>query len=210
MEKEKREQMFMDNIGLAIDLAGKMYSKRYKVCQAQCIDLQDFKQIAYIGLLKAIDKFDETRGYAFSTYAVPTIRGEIWRFMRNDAHLIRPPRKSKSTTEEECAQIYNSNLKYNVKSIDSTITGKDRDMRLDEIISNDDISSEEFERKIDIIAAINELEEVQRYCIFEYYFYEKTQSEIGKNIGVSQVQVSRIMKKGIENLRKSNRLKEVI
>lgn len=210
MEKEKREQMFMDNIGLAIDLAGKMYSKRYKVCQAQCIDLQDFKQIAYIGLLKAIDKFDETRGYAFSTYAVPTIRGEIWRFMRNDAHLIRPPRKSKSTTEEERAQIYNSNLKYNVKSIDSTISGKDRDMRLDEIISNDDISSEEFERKIDIIAAINELEEVQRYCIFEYYFYEKTQSEIGKNIGVSQVQVSRIMKKGIENLRKSNRLKEVI
>lgn len=80
-----RDQLFEEHIGLAISIAVKMKRKTPA-------PLDDLKQEASIGLLKAIDRFDHTRGLAFSSFAVPLIRGQVLHYLRDREPIVRPPR----------------------------------------------------------------------------------------------------------------------
>lgn len=103
-EKSERDRLVTDNVGLVY-----MVLKRF---QNRGYEMEDLFQIGIIGLMKAIDKFDLTTEYSFSTYAVPMIIGEIRRFLRDDGMLhvsrqLKDNARKIAIAKEELKKIYN-------------------------------------------------------------------------------------------------------
>lgn len=196
-----REEMFEKHKRLAMKVSGDTYRYMYRRCKAQFIEQEDFDQMAYIGLLKSIDRFDESYGYKFSTYAVPTIKNEMLRFMRDKASIIRVPRVHGARDQESIDDILAHYYRSNIESFEKPF-GPDgeKEMTLEDKIGVDDYSGTLCQR-IDMEKALNSLGERERYCIIEFFFNERKQIDIGKDIGVTQVQVSRLIRKAIEEMR---------
>ena len=183
------------------------------------VEFDDLFQLAGMGLLKAIQGFDERFGVKFSTYAVPMIAGEIKRFMRDDGS-VKVSRAIKSTAKKMNAFIEEYSVRYGrpptVKQIAEEfgveeseavfIMGssrmpvsiyekgeyKDEDSHelLDRLPALDD--QDDMIEKLQLKSAIAALPERERKIIFLRYFRDMTQSEVAEVIGVSQVQISRI------------------
>lgn len=223
-DKEAREQLVEENMGLVWCVV-----KRFR---GRGADPEDLFQIGSIGLLKAIDKFDLSFEVKFSTYAVPMISGEIKRFLRDDGmlkvsrslkelayksvqagerlntRLGREPTLEEISDElgvekEELVQAYEAAV--DVDSIDRPI-GRD---------DNSDICLvdrlEEKERKEDrvldhiiLTQLLETLNAEERQLIYLRYFADRTQSDVGKIMGISQVQVSRMEKRIMNDLRKKS------
>lgn len=183
------------------------------------VEFDDLYQLAGMGLLKAIQGFDERYGVKFSTYAVPMIAGEIKRFMRDDGS-VKVSRAIKSTAKKMNAFVETYSVRYGraptVKQIAEEfgveeseavfIMGssrmpvsiyekgdyKDENSReLVEKLPTVDNQDEMIE-KMQLKSAIASLPERERKIIFLRYFRDMTQSEVAEVIGVSQVQISRI------------------
>lgn len=213
MDKEIRDKIFMDNVGLVIDIAVKIYKQKYQICKTQYIELEDIKNEGYIGLLKAIDRFDERKGFQFSTFAVHFIRGEILRFFRDDACLIRQKRPGSAKDEEERINIHSSNLRYNIKSINEPIKNdkiKGKSIDFKNTIGEDDEYVDRILTLITVENALNTLPEINRSMIKDYFFNEQSQIEIAEKYNVSQVTVSRTIKRSFNTIRNSNLLEGVI
>lgn len=193
-------------------------------------EYDDLIQLGAIGLVKAIRRFDTGLGLMFSTYAVPLINGEIKRFIRDDG-IIKVSRSLKETKQKityaqrELAQM--NNREPSLREI-SAHTGIDIEkivLALDacmpceslqrpvlndgtsELVLADTINdntgfADELE-KIALKSALGNLKPRDRQIIILRYFKGKTQSEISKLIGVSQVQISRIEKKVLASLREN-------
>ena len=221
-DKEAREQLVEENIGLIWCVV-----KRF--C-GRGTESEDLFQIGCIGLLKAIDKFDLSYDVKFSTYAVPMISGEIKRFLRDDGmikvsrslkelsyrslqarerltdRLGREPTLEELSCElgiekEEIVQAMEAGSE--VESIYRPIHQKEGS----EIPLLDKI--EEKEKKEDKILdrmllgqLLETLNPEERRLIYLRYFADRTQTEVGKVMGISQLQVSRLEKKILENMRK--------
>ena len=191
--------------------------------------MDDLFQIGSIGLIKAIDKFDTNYEVKFSTYAVPMITGEIKRFLRDDG-MIKVSRTLKETsykakvakealsaelgrepTIEEVSKktdIPVENLVMameagaEVESLYKTIYQGDGNAIY--LIDKLEQSRDENENMVDRLALydiLNSLEEKDRDIIRLRYFMNRTQTEIAKELGISQVQVSRIEKKILKAMR---------
>lgn len=189
-------------------------------------DPDDLFQIGSIGLIKAIDKFDLSYDVRFSTYAVPMIIGEIQRFLRDDgsikvsrslketAHKIRRTRDEltkelgRSPTIVEIANSLNITPEEAVHALDSaksphsiheTVFENDGDpiTLLDQIA---DDQSDWFD-KLTLEEAIRELNERERLIVYLRYYKDQTQSQVAKRLGISQVQVSRLEKKILEDMK---------
>lgn len=186
-------------------------------------ELADLVQIAYIGLLKAMDNFDLERGLRFSTYAVPVITGEIKRFLRDDG-IIKvsrglKERKMRAQRAEEELRLENAREPtvsevamrcgitvqelteaYEACTLpDSFDTPSESNLDLSERLG----FSEE-DRIIDRITAselLDMLTDREREVVLLRYFADKTQSYTAKKIGVSQVHVSRIERSALSKLR---------
>lgn len=189
-------------------------------------DPEDLFQIGSIGLMKAIDKFDLSYGVKFSTYAVPMIIGEIQRFIRDDGtvkvsrtlkelgnkirlmkeeltkELNRSPTVSEvaaalEITTEEVAQAQEA-VKY-PHSIYETVyeNGGEPITLLDQLA---DVEEEWFD-KLSLKEAIHQLSERERLIVYLRYFKDQTQSEVAGRLGISQVQVSRLEKKILDELK---------
>lgn len=191
-------------------------------------DIEDLFQIGCIGLLKAIDKFDSSYDVRFSTYAVPMIMGEIKRFLRDDG-MIKVSRSLKQTatkakyakekltkelgrepTIQEIADEVDVDKEEIVVALDSSYQP---DYLYDVINQSDGsplylidkLSNKEDE--IDVIDSIllkellNQLKPRDRQVIVMRYFRDKTQVEVAEMLGISQVQVSRIEKRILEDIR---------
>ena len=191
---------------------------------------EDLFQIGSIGLLKAIDKFDLSYDVKFSTYAVPMISGEIKRFLRDDgmikvsrslkeiayrAYLAGEKLREETGKEpaiEEIAEkieveketlVLAMEASSEVESLQKTIYQGDGN----EILLMDKIVEEE-EREEKILNTmllrqlLGELGERERELLSLRYFGNKTQGEVGKMLGISQVQVSRMEKRILQELRK--------
>lgn len=192
------------------------------------VEYEDLIQIGSIGMLKAIRSFDQSRGTAFSTYAVPLIIGEIKRFIRDDG-LIKVSRiykqqgallmkeREKYLSEygiepkiEDLAQKCNLSVSDAIIALDasspvislSTPIGSDDDgFTLENTIQGDN----EMEEKIDHIAltqAISKLPKLWRQIIAMRYLKEYSQQKTAQILGLTQVKVSREEKKIFETLRK--------
>ena len=186
------------------------------------VDYDDLFQLGSMGLLKAIYNFDEKFGVKFSTYAVPMIIGEIKRFLRDDGEIKisriikmqainiskyiekRVVETGSEPTIEEISKALNMEKEEVVFAIDSTkITvslyenvndGEDKSQTLiDKIPSN--FTEDDYVDKLLLKNLINKLTYREQQIINLRYFKDKTQGEVAKILGVSQVQVSRLENK---------------
>lgn len=221
-DKEAREILFQENTGLIWSIV-----KRFK---NRGVELEDLYQIGSIGLLKAVEKFDPAYGVRFSTYAVPMITGEIKRFLRDDgmlkvsrsmkeicyrAHLVREAMEKEqgrepgleeiademAVTVEELVMALESAAE--VESLQKTIyQGDGNDISLLDKLEEQRNGQEEALNRLLLEEMLGELEARERKLIYMRYFQDKTQSEIARIMGVSQVQVSRMEKRILDRLRK--------
>ena len=186
------------------------------------IEYDDIFQVGCIGLVKAADGFDESRGLCFSTYAVPTIMGEIKRLFR-DSGTIKVSRSLKELSmkiqrEKEVIEKNGNEATIGLLSEKMGVSAEEIVEALDssrQVLSltyeNEDGISElqlpsvghenEICTKMLIDDAISRLNEEEREIIKLRFWGEKTQTESAKILGISQVQVSRKEKKALEKLR---------
>lgn len=220
-DKEARDTIFEENIGLVWSIV-----KRF---QNRGVELEDLFQIGSIGLLKAVDKFDLSYDVKFSTYAVPMISGEIKRFLRDDGmikvsrslkevcykaylareklekELGRDPQIAEMAGEigipqEELMMALDSNVE--IESLQKTIyQGEGNDIRLIDKLEEKKNRQEESLNRILLEEVLGQLTVSERRLIYMRYFQERTQTEIARELGVSQVQVSRMEKKILKRLR---------
>lgn len=212
-----REQLIQQNTGLVKNIALKFIGAGY--------ELDDLLQIGYIGLLKAVDRFDDSYGVMFSTYAVPMILGEIRRYLRDDGR-IKVGRQTKQDIknlkhkqEEFCNQFGRypkiSELAEMMEiSTEQVLNILEASDALNSLESLDDPDRSEQQGKVNYIEAeqkfidmihlksvIGKLSEKERQIIVLRYFKDMTQQQIAGMMGISQVQVSRIEKKVLSVLR---------
>ena len=215
-----RDDIVQRHAGLARSLAGR-YAERGE-------NLDDLTQVAYIGLVKAVDRFDPERGVQFSTYATATILGEIKRHFRDSRWTMRVPRSvqelylrvkgavdtlslelGRSPTIAEIAHFSAASTEAVIEAIEAGRTfhmtsldapRDDESSDLVEIPSPDASLSELVERQA-ISSLIDRLPPREREILRLRFEHDLTQSEIAARIGVSQMQVSRLLARTLDQLR---------
>lgn len=220
-DQNARNQVASENLGLVWSVVRRFSGRGY--------DLEDLYQIGCIGLLKCIDKFELSYDVKFSTYAVPMIMGEIKRFLRDDG-MVKVSRSLKETaykvyvtrermvnemgmepTIEElasCLEIDKEDIvvameaNSEVESIYKTIYQNDGNSiyLIDKLVSVED-ESQKAVNQLALEELMSDLDEKEKKIITMRYFEDKTQTEIAKIVGISQVQVSRIEKKVLLKMR---------
>ena len=222
-EKEAREVLIEQNLGLVHHIVKRFLGRGYEA--------EDLFQIGVIGLIKAIDKFDTEYQVKLSTYAVPLITGEIKRFIRDDG-MIKVSRTLKENgmkvmhvreslagkfgrepTVEEVASaaalsveevILALEANAQVDSIYKSVYQNDGNeiFMVDQLADKSSSAHEEVLNHLLVHQLLDGLGgEEQRLIILRYY-QDKTQTEVAKMLGISQVQVSRMEKKILLGMRK--------
>lgn len=222
-DKDALEKLTVNNSGLIWN-AVKKFSGRGA-------EKEDLFQIGAIGLLKAVEKFDVSFQVEFSTYAVPMIFGEIRRFLRDDG-IIKVSRSIKETfikvryasekiagekgreaTISEIAQSLGirgsevtAALEANreIDSIYKTVTdGDSKSVLVIDKLCAEDSGEEKILNELALREAIKNLDMRDREILTLRYYKEKTQSEVARIMGLSQVQISRIEKRVLSSLKKN-------
>ena len=219
-DEEAMEILIKNNSGLVWNIVKRFIGRGYET--------DDLYQIGSIGLIKAIKRFDTNLEVQLSTYAVPYIMGEIKRFIRDDG-IIKVSRQTKELSikikqiqneymtrngeeisikelsnilkiskEEIAAAIESSN---SVNSIYSVEGANSDDRMLIEKITEDKDEYSNLVNKITLNEIINRLEDREKEVVLLRFYKEKTQSQVGKILGITQVQVSRIEKKVLEKMK---------
>ena len=216
-----KEQLLLNNTSLL-----KSIIKRFG---GRGVEYDDLYQLASIGFLKAIANFDESFDVRFSTYAVPMIVGEIKRYLRDDGSVkvsriikglsikinryLEEVRKSdlpqptieeiskKFEVEKEDVVLAIGAGKQVVSIYDSVNDDGNKPIEVIDLINSGNEEEEMLDR-IMIKQLIDGLTDRERKIIIMRYFSDRTQSEIAKELGVSQVQVSRLENKIVEKLRR--------
>ena len=211
-----KEKLIEENIPLI-----KSIVKRFK----GRLEYDDLMQLGAMGFVKAMQNFDVEYGVRFSTYAVPMISGEIKRFLRDDG-AIKVSRWTKTLAQKITAYIdeklkngeseptvdqlakafdvepqeivYAMDAQHYLLSLSATLG--DDDLELGDKIATDECEDENIDKLLlkDLIA---DLPQREKKVIILRYFRDKTQSEIAQELGVSQVQVSRIENKVLQKLK---------
>ncbi len=212
-DMDAKSQLIQLNSGLIWSVVRKFSGRGY--------DSEDLFQTGAIGLIKSIDKFDFSYNVEFSTYAVPMIIGEIKRFLRDD-NIIKVSRAVKSlalkarllsqayyakngvvpTIKEMCAELDVSEEELviatessaEVESLYKTVTNSDSGKE-SFLIDKFNSYPRDEEELIILRSAISSLNNEERQIIRMRYFDDRTQSETGNMLNMSQVQVSRLEKK---------------
>lgn len=221
-DRQARDRLVEENMGLVYSSARKYSGRGY--------ELEDIIQIGVIGLIKGIDRFDLNYDVKFSTYAVVMIVGEIKRFLRDDGMVkvsrsikengmrIRRAREElantlmREPTIEELARqaeidvedvIVAQDAMQEVESIHKTIYQSDgNEIYLVDRLAGDHDEKEELLNHMLVNSLIEGLSEDERKIIKMRYYENKTQTEVAKEFGISQVQVSRLEKKILLAMRK--------
>lgn len=220
-DEEARAQLVQENAGLVWCVV-----KRFLHRGAEA---EDLFQIGNIGLLKAIDKFDLSYEVKFSTYAVPMISGEIKRFLRDDG-MIKVSRSLKELAYKSCAcrerlqeawgreptiTEIASELKVEteellmamdasseIESLHKPIYQKEgQELRLMDKLPEQEEQEDRILDHMLLQELLTYLDKEERRLIYLRYFANQTQSQVGKELGISQVQVSRMEKTILKNLR---------
>lgn len=226
-DKLAREELIEKNLGLVHHIVKRFIGRG--------VEAEDLFQIGSIGLMKAIDKFDLSYDVKFSTYAVPLVMGEIKRFLRDDG-MVKVSRSLKENAwkakrmAEQLSKEYGREptlkeiseqtgipiedivtaLEANeeVESIYKSVYQSDGSeiFLVDQIAQNSN-KHEEMLNHMLLEQLLKNLSEEEKELISLRYFQEKTQTEVAKKMGISQVQVSRLEKKILIRMR-SEVLKE--
>ncbi len=192
----------------------------------------DLVQVASLGLLKAVERFDPTRGFAFSSFAVPTIVGELKRYFRDSSwalHVDRSAqelarrvaearrevsvRKGRSPTVQELAEYLECSEEqvldglqtakaFDAISLDAprNTAEQEAENRLD-LLGGDDARLDRVDAEATIFAAAQHLPQRERHILYLRFGEDLTQAEIAQRVGVSQMQVSRLLRRSVQRLR---------
>lgn len=220
-DKEARDTLFEENTGLIYSVARRFLGRG--------VEMEDLFQIGSIGLLKAVDKFDPAFEVKFSTYVIPMILGELKRFFRDDG-MIKVSRSIKENQHrvylarekiekelgrepslkeiaemlemppEEVAMTMDSAAE--VESLYRTVyQSEGTDISLIDKIPEKENAEEHLLNRIFLEEILGKLESSDRKLLYMRYFQDQTQTQIAEQLGVSQVQVSRMEKRILKKLR---------
>lgn len=218
-DEKAKEKLVILNSGLVNSIAARFVGRG--------TDIEDLRELGMLGLIKAIESFDESRGCAFSTYAVPLIFGEIRKFLRDDG-IIKVSRGHKrlgaqlmaereklakegetdvsverlarlcNTTPEEAVVALESC--YPVSSLSDTI-GDTEGMTVESTVYDEDECERNFD-KLAISLALDKLPPMQKKIILLRYFRNYSQQKTAAALGLTQVKISREEKKILAKLAK--------
>ena len=220
-DKAARETLIEENLGLIHHVVKRFLGRG--------VEAEDLFQIGAVGLVKAVDRFDLSFGVRFSTYAVPMIAGEIKRFLRDDS-MIKVSRSLKELAvkaarlreqllmergeepgvdelarrlkvePEELVQAMDSSIE--VESLQKVICqGSSEGVSLMERVEQGHDEQEELLRRMLLEEPLSSLEPRERRLIVLRFFYDRTQTQVAMELGMSQVQVSRLEKKILSALK---------
>ncbi len=222
-DEEAREQLIVSHINLVRYIAAKFKNRGEP--------LDDLIQVGTIGLIKAIDRFDPSRGLEFTTYATPTIMGEIKRHFRDKGWTIRVPRRLQElsakvnsatdeltarlqrspsieevaeylgTTADEVLEAMESSSAYSSVPLEAQGGNEDDDAPsvIDRYASVDG-DLEASDDRIVLEEVIGEFPEADQQAIRMRFIDGMTQVEIAKRLGISQVQVSRMLRRALRRI----------
>lgn len=222
--QEDMTRLIIDNNGLIWSIVRRFSGRGY--------DIEDLYQIGSIGFIKAIQRFDTSFEVKLSTYAVPYILGEIKRYIRDDGPIkVSRSIKELNVKILEIQKEYNNKYGRDItleeiskelkiskeeitmalestKPVDSIENAQYRDNKTDktisilEKISTGKDEQTEIANRLTIKNLINELDEKEKEIIMLRYYSQKTQMQVSKILGITQVQVSRIERKILDNMKK--------
>lgn len=221
-DKNAKERLVTENTGLVWNVIRGFHGRGY--------DPEDLFQIGCIGLMKSIERFDLSYDVKFSTYAVPLITGEIKRFFRDDG-MIKVSRKWKEEgyklyqltgrlshelgrepTLEELSEhsglpvdeiLCALEANAEVDSLNKTLQSDGKETTLMERLPSQKNMEDDLVNQLALRQAMENLSDREQKLIAMRYFQNKTQTEIAKELGVSQVQISRMEKKILMKMRES-------
>lgn len=191
-------------------------------------DAPDIRQVAYLGLIKAVQRFNPARGVPFPSFAVPTITGEVKRFLRDCCWVVRPPRHLQdlrteiTRTSPALAQRFGrepseGELARDLGAEPETVRealschGSLRPESLDtpfegrswaDTLSSPEDRYEHSDELLSLRAALHQLTAAEKELLFRRYFQEQTQQQIGEHLGMTQMQVSRMLSRTLVKLHK--------
>jgi RNA polymerase sigma-B factor len=209
------------NMQIAVDVA-----RRYR---SRGVASEDLEQVAYLGLVKAVRGFDAERATDFLSYAVPTIRGEVRRYFRDHGWAVRPPRtvqqaQARITSVEsdlcqelgraprpsEIAERLDLDLDLVVEALAANgcfaptsldTSAADAEAGIGEKLGDDDPGFDSAEARVALEPLLQHLDRRERIMLEMRFFKGATQSEIGEVLGITQMQVSRLLSALLARLR---------
>lgn len=222
----RRDELLEQVIVLHLDLAHSE-AARYR---SRGIPLDDLRQVAALALTKAARGYDVTTGHEFLAYAIPTIRGELRKHFRDHGWMIRPPRRvqelqarinvadgelsarlGRSPTPREIARHLDEDLDSVTEALASDgcflptsldhPTGSDGGSTLGDLLTGSDTDQHACEARLLLGPAISNLGRRDRHILLMRFFEGLTQREIAERIGVTQMQVSRLLTRILGQLR---------
>ncbi|MGH3127914.1 MAG: SigB/SigF/SigG family RNA polymerase sigma factor [Gaiellaceae bacterium] len=221
-DEQAREQVLVELMPLVRALASR-YAGRGEA-------LEDLVQVGSIGLIKAVDRFDVDRGVDISSYAVPTIVGEIRRHFRDKAWAMHVPRRLKELSvrlsrvlddlttelgrsptiaelaaavgeeEEDVIDALDSANAYSTRSLQAPFDDGGDEYLADKL-GTEDLGFGEVEDGALVEAGLDALDERERQIVELRFFQEMTQSQIAAEIGISQMHVSRLLRRALATMR---------
>ena len=220
--KRLQDEVVLLNMSTASGIAGRYRSKG--------VATDDLEQVAYMGLVKAVRAFDASRGCGFLAYAVPSIHGEVKRHFRDHSWAVRPPRRvqelsgqlaavvteltqslGRSPRPAELARFLEAPIEdvietlctdgcYIPTSLDAPV-GERGSGTLGEMLVDESSEIGAAEARAVLAPAVRRLRERDRRILHLRFFRQCTQSQIAEEIGVTQMQVSRLLSKILADLR---------
>jgi RNA polymerase sigma-B factor len=217
-----RDQLVAAHMGLAAYLARRFANRGQP--------LEDLVQVASVGLLKAVDRFDPGLGVEFSTYATTTIVGELKRHLRDRGWAVRAPRRMQDlylalgqvidtlsqelgrsptiselavevqASEEEVLEALEAGQAYRFASLDAPASDQPSG-DLGERLGQEDAELDRAEQRATLAPLLQRLPDRQRQVVLLRFFEGLTQSEIARRLDISQMQVSRLLTKSVAQLR---------
>jgi RNA polymerase sigma-B factor len=220
------EQLYEQVVLLNVEVAESIVM-RYR---NRGVPIEDLVQVACVGLVKAARGFDVTKSSNFLSYAVPTILGEVKRFFRDNAWVVKPPRrvqelqaqisatsarmthgnrgaptpaevaKELGVEPHEVAEALAADGCYSPSSLDRTMQGEDG-MQLGDLIGEDDLGFERAEVLVALRPLCRQLSDRDQRIVYLRFFCEWTQARIAEEFGVTQMQISRLLSRILTRLR---------
>lgn len=199
------------------------------------VDYDDLYQVGALALVQAVERFDPSKGYEFSSFATPTILGEIKKYFRDKEWSLKVPRRMKEIaakvqevqddlhiklarkptvaeiaeatgfTEEQIIEAIESAHAYNAYSLDQSFeeAGEDGESAfLEKYTGFEEDGYRQVEISELIHSVLDKLSEQDRYIFRERFIYNRSQADIAKTLGVSQMTISRAEKRLVERFKK--------
>lgn len=218
-----RDELVSAHLGLAAYLARRFANRGQP--------LDDLTQVASLGLLKAVERFDPSLQIEFSTYATTTIVGELKRYLRDRGWAVRAPRRMQElylnlsqivdplaqelgrsptiaelaaevqASEEEVLEALEAGQAYRFASLDAPRSDGEGSEAVGETLGSEDKELDRAEQRATLEPLLSRLPDRQREIVILRFFEGLTQSEIAGRLNVSQMQVSRLLNRSVAQLR---------